>query len=267
MTAQNPRRTETAASPFPNTRWSLIFAAGDSRAPTARQALDALCALYWKPVYCYIRSREANREEARDLTQGFFEHLMEKHLFHHAQANRGRFRSYLLGCVTNFLKNARTHARAQKRGGDCTRIDESIEAAEGWLELAASESQQPDRVYDWACAISVMDQALERLEAEHDDPKRRQVFAALRPHLQCEDPVPKYAATAAQLGTTAGTIKVLVHRLRRRYRNLMRSIVAETLSDPLSVDDELRCLGEALEAGQTIPRSAGETSTKRQIPC
>ncbi|MCP5521737.1 MAG: sigma-70 family RNA polymerase sigma factor [Verrucomicrobiales bacterium] len=257
------RRTETVASPFPNTRWSLILAAGNSCAPAARQALDALCALYWRPVYCYIRSREANREDARDLTQGFFEHLMEKHLFHQAQANLGRFRSYLLGCVTNFLKNARTHARAQKRGGEWTRINESIEQAESWLELAAAERQQPDRVYDWACAISVMDQALERLEGEHATAQRQQVFAALQPYLQCEDPVPDYATTAASLKTTEGTVKVLVHRLRRRYRSLMRSIVAETLSDPLGVDDELRYLGEALEAGRPTPVAGAENPVRR----
>jgi len=259
---------DSSVSPgFPATRWSLVLSAGNSDSSAAAEALDTLCALYWRPVYCTVRSRGFDREEARDLTQGFFEHLMEKHLFHQAQANRGRFRSYLRGCVTNFLKNARTHGRAQKRGGGWNRVEGSIEEAERWHKLAAAEHQQPDRLYDWACAVSVMDEALERLEAEHETSKRRQVFAVLRPHLQGEDPVPDYATTAAQLGTTAGTVKVLVHRLRRRYRILMRSIVAETLSDPLAVDDELRCLGEALEVDRTAAPAGEENSRKRQISC
>ena len=240
--------TEPGTSRFPNTRWSLVIAAGGSRSTVAQAALEELCALYWKPVYGYVRSRRYNREEARDLTQGFFAHLLEKALYDRARSDRGRFRSFLLGCVNHFLSDSKSRVQAQKRGGDWARLEGSIEEVEGWLELATATGQQPDQLYDWACAISLMNQALERLGAEHESPDRHRLFAALRPYLQCDDGQITYAETAAVLGTTAGTVKVLVHRLRQRYRSKLRSLVAETLSDPLAVDDELRHLGEALGA-------------------
>ena len=142
------------------------MAAGGSRGSAAQAALEELCGLYWKPVYGYIRSLGNDREEARDLTQAFFTYLLEKSLHGRARADRGRFRSFLLGCVNHFLSDTRSGIHAKKRGGDWTRLDNSIEEVEGWLQLATAPGQQPDRLYDWACAVSLMNQALERLAAE-----------------------------------------------------------------------------------------------------
>ena len=246
-------RTEPGTSSFPITRWSLVIAAGGSRDTGARVALEELCALYWKPVYGYVRARGNDREAARDLTQGFFAYLLEKALLGRAQSDRGRFRSFLLGCVNHFLSDSQSRLQTQKRGGDWARLEGSIDEVEGWLQLAGPAGQQPDQLYDWACAISLMNQALERLGAEYRAPDRQRVFVALRPYLECDGGLPDYAETAAVLETTAGTVKVLVHRLRRRYRSGLRSLVAETLSDPLAVDDELRHLCEALEAVRWSP--------------
>jgi len=215
--------------------------------------LEELCTLYWKPVYGYVRSQGNDREEARDLTQGFFTYLLEKALPGRARSDRGRFRSFLLGCVNHFLSDSRARGQARKRGGDWARLEGSIEEVEGWLQLAGPAGQQPDQLYDWACAISLMNQALERLGAEYGSPERQRMFAVLRPYLESDDGLPDYTETAAALGTTPGTVKVLVHRLRRRYRGVLRSLVAETLSDPLAVDDELRHLWEALEAVRWNP--------------
>lgn len=237
-------------SPFPVTRWSLVLAARGSRSGTAAEALEELCRLYWKPIYGFIRTRSHVPEDALDLTQGFFAHLLEKDLIHRADSQLGRFRSYLLGCVKNYLSDEHARARTRKRGGEWTQVDFSVDEVEEWLRLTrASAPDRPDVVYDCACAISLLHEALRLLEAECASRGRTRLFKALQPYLQSDSAAPDYAQTARALGTTPGTIKVTVHRLRTRYRSLLRSVVAQTLADPLGVDEELQSLQAALEAG------------------
>lgn len=234
-------------SGFPVTRWSLVLTAGDSHSSAAVQALEDLCQLYWKPVYGYIRASRRSRDDALDLTQGFFGHLLEKKVFQRAHAGRGRFRSYILGCLKKYLCEEQRHAAARKRGGDWSRVDYGVEDVEEWLGIAARAKDRPDRVYDYACAVSLMNEALKLIEEEYGAKGRSRAFAALKPYLQGDTAAPDYALTARTLGTTPGTIGVLVHRARARYRGLLRSVVAQTLTDPLAVDEELRSLKAALE--------------------
>jgi len=234
----------------PATRWSLVLAAGDSRSPNAEEALEHLCRLYWKPVYGFVRSRSHSPEDALDLTQGFFAHLLESRLIHRADAQLGRFRSYLLGCVKNYISGEKAKALTRKRGGDWKRINLDVGAVEQWLSIAAPAARQPDQIYDYACAVSLLDEALRLLEEECATKDQSNVFAALKPYLQGDAAGPNYAETARALGTTHGTVRVMVHRLRTRYRTVLRSVVAETLSDPLAVEEELRNLRAALGTGR-----------------
>jgi RNA polymerase sigma-70 factor (ECF subfamily) len=253
MAHEDPEEEEESkvgtAAAFATTHWSLVLAAGDEDSSTARQALDDLCRLYWKPVYVFVRLRSKDQDDALDLTQGFFAHLLEKGLIRRANADHGRFRSYLLGCVKHYLENEHRRNHRQKRGGALPQIHCSTHEIENWLQTAAPASHQPDQLYDCACATSIMSEALRRLEAECARNHRSRLFEQLRPYLQGDAAAPDYTQTAQALGTTLGTIKVTVHRLRTRYRSLLRSVVAQTLSDPLKVDDELRALREALATG------------------
>jgi len=236
---------------FPITRWSLILAVGDSRSSAAAEALESLCRLYYKPVYGFIRSRCFSREDALDLTQGFFAHILERGLIRSADAQLGRFRSYLLGCAKRFVSNQEARAAAAKRGGQAKRLDESIEEVERWLPLAAPDANRPDVVYDYGCALALMTEALRLLKEECAAKDRAELFNTLRPYLQGDAASPNYQHTARALGTTPGTVAVTVHRLRARYRSLLRSVVAQTLADPLGVDDELRSLQAALDFGKS----------------
>lgn len=209
--------------------------------------MAAVCRLYWKPVYCFIRSQARPEEAAMDLTQGFFAHLLEQGLVRRAAHHRGRFRSFLLGCVKRYLGSERALTNAAKRGAAWHRLHLDIEEIEECLAIAEPAKRRPDQAYDYACALSLIREALRQLEAECAANGRADLFSALKPYLQGDAAAPSQAETARKLGTTPPTIAVTVHRLRQRYRAILRSVVAQTLSDPLAVDAELKSLQEILE--------------------
>ena len=250
----NTDRTEgesadLGAAQFTTTHWSLILAAGEQGSAPNAEAMETLCRLYWKPVYCFIRSQKCPEDEAIDLTQGFFAHVLESNLVRCADRQRGRFRSFLLGCVKRYLSDEHARANAAKRGRDRTRVVASdITEIEEGLAIPDAAAQRPDLAYDYACAVSLINEALRLLEEECVANGRASVFAVLKPYLQGDAATPGHAETARLLGMTPGTVSVTVHRLRQRYRVLLRSVVAQTLSDPLAVDDELQSLQEILES-------------------
>jgi RNA polymerase sigma-70 factor (ECF subfamily) len=231
---------------FPATRWSLVLAAGDNESAAATEAMEGLCQLYWKPVYGYIRASQRSPEDALDLTQGFFAHLINGDVIRRADQRRGRFRSFILVCLRDYLCDERRRVGTQKRGGDWRRIDGDVADVEEWLGAMGSSKRQPDVIYEVSCAMALMNEAMRLLHEECDRSDRARLFEVLRPYLQGDAAAPSYEETARLLNTTPGTVRVTVHQLRKRHRRLVRSIVAQTLADPLAVDDELRSLREAL---------------------
>ena len=229
---------------FRTTRWSLIAAAGDATGPDGRQALADLCRLYWYPVYAYVRRREPDRHAAEDLTQAFFARLLEKNDLAAADPARGRFRSFLLTACQHFLANRHDHDTARKRGGGVKPL--SIDFGPG-EERYAREPASPhtaEAEFERRWALALLDQALNELRAEYTEAKKAELFDALKGTLTGDST--SYRDLGGRLGLTEGAVKVAVHRLRQRYREKLRAVIAETVDGPAAVDDELRDLFAAL---------------------
>lgn len=229
---------------FTTTHWSVVVAASVPGGPAQDQALASLCAAYWLPVYGYIRRRGNKPEDAQDLTQEFFARLLAKEWLTGIEPNTGRFRSFLLTAVARFLANEYDRGAAAKRGG-------------GWLKLnladaeefcAAPLSANPEQEYDRQWALTVMDQALVRLGEECRASNKAAHFDRLSAFLSREPGPGEYEQVAAALGLNAGAVGVSVLRLRRRYRELVRAVIAETVSDPAVVEDELSYLVKILRS-------------------
>jgi len=231
---------------FGTTHWSLVVAAKPDEASQthARKALEELCRAYWYPLYAFVRNRGYSSSDAQDLTQSFFARLIETGGFASADPERGRFRSYLLGAMKHFLANEWHRAQARKRGGGATFVELDALEPEARYALEPARSTDPDAGFDRQWAQESIDRALEKLQAESETGGKRELFEALKGSLTGEEP-PR-GETAARLGMTEGAVKVAVHRLRKRYRELLRAEIAETVSDPSDIDDEMRHLVAAL---------------------
>ena len=241
--SESGSRARTAAQ-FATTHWSVVLAAGDSASPGSREALEKLCRTYWLPVYAFVRRQGYNREQAEDLTQGFFEQLIEKELASRPDPERGRFRNFLLKVLTQFLADERRRERALKRGGDKSLLPLSRSLAE---ECLASESEPtPEIAYARKWALTVLDEVLGLLKQESERPGKAAIFEALSPYLQGEQGLPQYAEVARRLSLTEGAVRVGVHRMRLRYRELLRAVVAQTVADAAEIDDEIRFLFRVL---------------------
>jgi RNA polymerase sigma factor (sigma-70 family) len=232
-----------AMGKFPTTRWSLIVAAAGTSAGR-RAALAELCKLYWPPAYAFVRRSGHGPEDALDLTQSFFARMLEHNDLASFDPQRGRFRSWLLGALKNFLANERRHAQAQKRGGGAALLPIDALDAERRYAREPADLLTPERVYERRWALTLLEHVLGRLEQEHAAQDKGERFERLKGFLVGDEP--SYEALASQLGESAGALRVQVHRLRRRYRDLLRDEIAETVEDPAGVDDELRHLLAAL---------------------
>lgn len=230
-------------SQFPITRWSLIAGAAGATAGT-RTALAELCKLYWPPVHAFVRRSGHRRDDALDLTQSFFARILEQNDLASFDPQRGRFRGWLLGALKNFLANERRHALAQKRGGGAAMLSIDAVDAEHRYAYEPADLLTPERIYERRWALTVLEHVLDRLAQEHAAQDRRERFEQLKGFLVGDEP--PYEALAGQLGEVAATLRVQVCRLRRRYRELLRDEIAETVEDPADVDDELRHLLAAL---------------------
>ena len=231
---------------FATTHWSLVAAARPDEASRTgvRAALEQLCRAYWYPLYAFVRYRGYSSDEAQDLTQAFFVSIIEKGGFISADPERGRFRSYLLGAMKHFLANEWHRAQAKKRGGGVTVLDLDALDPEARYALTQAEPADPDAAFDRAWAQESIARAMERLRAESEGRGKGELFAALRGSLTGDEPTRH--ETAERLGMTEGAVKVAVHRLRQRYRELLRAEIAETIADPADVEVEMRHLVAAL---------------------
>lgn len=239
-------REEPSRSPvFVTTHWTVVLTAARSDTVRAEQALAGLCQTYWHPLYAYVRRRGYSPEDAQDLTQGFFAHLLERNVVSSVTPDKGRFRSFLLASMNHFLSDQWDKARAQKRGGGKV-ISLDTQSAETWLRQQPMERATPEKAFERRWAISLLEEVYRRLEAEHRKQGREKWFAVLRTTLAGASSAAPYAELARQLDMSEGAVKVAVHRLRQRYRELLRAAIAETVSGAEEVEDELRHLFRTL---------------------
>jgi RNA polymerase sigma factor (sigma-70 family) len=234
------------AGAFASTRWTLVLrATGDSN--ESRVALSELCAAYYGPVLAFLRRSERSKDAAREVAHEFFARLLERGGFAGPDPQRGRFRNYLLGALRYFLRDRYDQARREKRGGGVEHESLDVHADElGALQVSDSSAVQDDAAFDREWALALMNRVVEALEAQFTGDRADQ-FAALRPWLMGEGSA-SHIETATRLGLSEGAVKVAVHRLRQRFREMLKAEVAQTLADPSELEDELRHLCAALAA-------------------
>jgi RNA polymerase sigma-70 factor (ECF subfamily) len=218
-----------------------VIRAGDADHPETHEALSTLCRDYWRPLYYFARRKGHRPEDAQDLTQGFIAGLLEKGGIARANPERGRFRTYLLSAFCHYLANQHREQMTQKRGGDRTilSLEESSEA--GFLEQAVDD-MTPEHLYERSWALSLLEKVMQQLRAEYSKADRAPLFEAIQPHLAGTSGRPGYAQLGASLGMSESAVTVAVHRMRRRYGELLREEIAATVATPEEVDDELRHL-------------------------
>jgi RNA polymerase sigma factor (sigma-70 family) len=231
---------------FVTTHWSLVLSAGEQPSPQAADALEKLCRAYWLPIYAFVRRQGRSPHDAQDLTQEFFARLLEKKSLAVADPARGRFRSFLLASLKHFLANKWDKARAQKRGGGQRLIPIDAATAETRHGLEPADPATADKIYERRWALALLDQVLRRLREEYVSDGREKLFEQLKPTLTEASRTVRYAEIAARLGTNEGAVKVAVHRLRQRYREVLRAEIADTVAGPGEVEDEIRNLFAAL---------------------
>lgn len=225
----------------PETSWSLILAA-QSSATDRRAALDRLCRLYWGPLYAYARRHGLNPADAEDATQDFFVRILADDWLDLVDRNKGRFRGYLYQSMSFHLSEARRHDAAQKRGGGAQHLSIERGPAEERFGRLAAATKDPAQAFDRAWTGTVLDLALTRLGEEEQAAGRTKRFEALRPFLTHPPSPGDYERLAESLGLVRATVAVHVHRLAKRYRELIRATVADTVADPTELDAELRHL-------------------------
>lgn len=236
------------------TRWSLVVASREAESPVARAALSSLCESYWYPLYAFLRRRGQDADDAADLVQGFFARLIERDDIGRADAERGRFRTYLLTALTRYASNVDASERALKRGGGVRTVPLELaderDAAERRYALEPVDEQTPEHLFDAAWARALLARVLMRLETDEAVRGRAAAFALFAPRLFGDADALSLAEVARRLGSTEGAVKVALHRLRSRYRTLLMSEVAGTVEDPDEVERELRALFTALDGSR-----------------
>lgn len=228
------------------THWSVVQAATQPTTPQCRQALETLCQTYWFPVYAFLRRWGHPQDAAEDYTQGFFTHLLERDGLRLADPERGRFRSFLLSALKNFVANERDKQRALKRGGAHTHLSLDLAEAEGRYAIQSEQASSPDRMFERSWALTILDRAMTRLQSELESRGKGDLFNRLKGYMAVDRDTVPYQATAQALGMTENAVKVAVHRLRRRYRELLQDEIAQTVSDETQIDEEIGSLFAAL---------------------
>ena len=237
---------ESRAAPkerwFTTTDWSVVLAAGHDSSPGAHEALEKLCCTYWYPLYAHVRRLGLSPEDSQDLTQAFFAKVLEKKSLRHAQKERGRFRTFLLTSLNNFVSHEWERAQAGKRGGGSIHISWDQTSAEERYRLEPVSDLTPDKVFEQRWAMTLFQDALVRLREESRTAGKSDRFEQLKGFLTGEPAHGSYKALAERLGTSAEAIAVSVHRLRQRYGELVREAIAQTVTSPAEVQEELRYL-------------------------
>ncbi|MFC1763450.1 RNA polymerase sigma factor [Planctomycetota bacterium] len=230
------------AGRFATTRWSVVLAAGSPSSPHYEQALGTLCETYWFPLYAYLRRRGYDMHQAEDAIQAFFARLLEKNGLHRAQQNRGRFRSFLLASLKNILADEWDRAQAQKRGGQSKVLSLDVATAETRYSFESTDRLSPEKVFERSWALTVLKQAMDQLKTESAAADKIQLFEYLKATLAGDKNSVSYKEVAVKLNMSEGAVKAAVYRLRRRYRELVRQEVSQTVATEEQIEEEIRDL-------------------------
>ena len=240
------------AASFHTTRWTIVMQAAQSQAPGGQSALAELCRIYWYPLYMFARRRGYSPDDAQDLTQSFFLHVLEHRAFSGVDRLKGKFRSFLLASFQNHISDSVDRARCRKRGGDKEFVYIDTEEAEERYSLEPVEFLTAEKMFDARWAITLLAESLNRLRNEYATARKTSTFETLKAFLDTSSSVapPSYDEVANRLRVTTGAVKTHIHRLRKRYTALLREEVGRTVSDPLEIDEEIHALCEALVASE-----------------
>ena len=239
------------AGHFDTTRWTAVLLSAQSQAPGSQEALAELCKIYWYPIYAFVRGRGCSPEDAQDLTQGFFLHLLGHKALRQVSPLKGKFRSFLVASLQNYLSDEADSARCLKRGGNLEFVPLDAKSAEDRYRLAPLDFLTAEKTFDARWAMTLLDEAMGKLRQEYAAQVNGLIiFETLKPFI---DPVNSKAALSYEqvgkaLQVKLGSVKKLVHRLRKQYASLLREAVARTVSDPVEVDEEIHALCQALIA-------------------
>jgi RNA polymerase sigma factor (sigma-70 family) len=244
MTKDQTKHTLPGSSKFPTTRWTLVVAAGAPHGKETRLALVSLCEIYWYPLYAWLRRRGYPADQAQDLTQDFFMRVLEGRYLDRADPDKGRFRSFLLTSLKFFVADEEDRHRALKRGGGAI-LSLEFSSGEDRYQREPAHDETPERIFERRWALAVLDRVVERLRNEFVHHGRPEHFERLKVFLLGHSEAP-YATLALEMNTSEGALKVAIHRLRKRYRELFRQEIADTVADPGEVESELRFLAAAL---------------------
>ena len=236
----------SGAGRFATTHWSVVLQAGQPKAPGYQQALETLCRSYWFPLYAYLRRHGYNNQQAEDYTQAFFCRVLEKQVLRMADSKRGKFRSFLLATLKHFLSDEYDRARAQKRGGGRKLLSIDFKDAENQYALESAHRLSAEKLFDKSWALTVLDRTMACLKAELASQKKQELFDNLKIYLTTEKGSIPYRDKAAQMNMTEGNVRTAVHRLRRRYRKLLRDEIAQTVAAEDQIDEEIDDLFNAL---------------------
>jgi len=223
---------------FTTTHWSVVLSARKNSPQTAA-ALEALCRTYWPPLYTYIRRRGHDVHDAQDLTQAFLAHLLAKDFLDDVSRDKGKFRSFLLASLNNFLLNEHERANAQKRGGGLAFVPLDANDAEEWLSAEAAATETPEDIFDRRWALTLLERAFARARGECEAAGKLAQFECLKTFLEGDVSHGDYNVAARELHMTAGAVAVAVHRLRQRYREILRREIADTVGTPEQIEEEL----------------------------
>lgn len=227
---------------FATTHWTVVLAAGQRHTPQSDHALEELCRTYWFPLYAYVRRHGHAKADAEDLVQAFFARFLAKNYLEGLSEERGRFRAFLLAALKNFLSNDWKKSQRLKRGGGETPLSLDWKTADTKFQVAATHEPSPDQAYDREWALALLAKVIAHLQAECAADGKARLFEQLKVFLAAGKGETAHAEVAQALGMEEGAVRVAVHRLRKRYRVLLREEIAQTLSDPALVEEELRAL-------------------------
>ncbi len=233
---------ERTAAQFATTHWSVVLEAGERASPESAAALERLCRTYWYPLYAFVRRKGYAVADAEDLVQDFFATFLQKGYVERADPARGRFRTFLLTSMQNFLHNAQDRLIALKRGGGQRLLSWDIAAVEDRYQAQLGDGMTPEKAYEKRWATTLLQEVLDRVRADFETTGRAELFEALKGHLWTEDAAAPYAQLGAKLGMTPLALKVTVHRLRQRFGERLREEIAHTVTNPAEVEDEIQHL-------------------------
>jgi DNA-directed RNA polymerase specialized sigma24 family protein len=240
------------AGRFRTTRWSVVLLSAQSQAPGSKAALAELCRLYWFPLYAFVRRRGYGPDDAQDVTQGFFLHLLDHKALVQVDPRKGKFRSFLLASIENYLSKERDRVHCLKRGGNIEFVPLNTESAEDLYRLEPADFLTAETIFDARWAITLLNEAMTRLRDEYAAQGKIASFHALKSFLDAinSEVPPSYDQVADQLRVSVGGVKTLIYRLRKRYTTLLREEVARTVSDPREIGNEIQALCNALIAAE-----------------